>query len=102
MSEIPVRIEAVPLSTLHRGASGIVHRVVSSDQATVGDVEGSTVSRRLAEIGFVPGEAFEIIEEVWPGGDPMAIRIGTSMFALRRREAQDVLVDVLPAGARAP
>lgn len=84
----------VPLSQLHRGARGVVQGVIASDQATVGDVQGSTVSRRLVEIGFVAGESFEVIAEVWPGGDPMAVRIGGSLFALRRREAQDVLVEV--------
>ena len=58
----------------------------------IGDLAGSTVVRRLLEIGFVPGEQIEVIEEIRPGGDPIAVRIGTSMFALRRREAQAVLV----------
>jgi ferrous iron transport protein A len=48
----------------------------------------------LREIGFVPGEPIEVVEEVWPGGDPMAVRIGTTIFALRRREARSVVVQV--------
>jgi ferrous iron transport protein A len=59
---------------------------------TIGDVAGSTIARRLLEVGFVPGERIEVIEEIRPGGDPIAVRIGSSMFALRRREAQAVLV----------
>jgi len=31
---------------------------------------------------------------VWPGDDPMAVRVGSTVFALRRREAQAVLVQV--------
>ncbi|HXL96761.1 MAG TPA: FeoA family protein [Steroidobacteraceae bacterium] len=69
------------LAQLHKGARGVVSAVASS----------STV-RRLMELGFVPGERIEVIEEVRPGGDPIAVRIGTSMFALRRREAQAVMV----------
>jgi ferrous iron transport protein A len=46
------------------------------------------------ELGFIAGERIEVIEEVQPGGDPIAVRIGSSMFALRRREAQAVLVQV--------
>jgi ferrous iron transport protein A len=45
-------------------------------------------------VGFVPGEHFEVIEEIRPGGDPIAVRIGSSIFALRRREAQAVLVQL--------
>jgi ferrous iron transport protein A len=47
---------------------------------------------RLLEIGFVPGEPFEIIAETRPGGDPLAVRIGGSCFALRRSEVQAVMV----------
>ena len=52
------------------------------------------ISQRVDEIRgvLVPGEQIEVIEEIRPGGDPIAVRIGTSMFALRRREAQAVLV----------
>jgi ferrous iron transport protein A len=46
------------------------------------------------ELGFVPGERIEVIEEQRPGGDPIAVRVGCSMFALRRREAQAVMVRV--------
>jgi Fe2+ transport system protein FeoA len=35
-----------------------------------------------------------VVREIWPGGDPMAVRIGASLFALRRREAQSVLVSL--------
>ena len=49
---------------------------------------------RLIELGFVPGESFEVIAESLPGGDPIAVRIGGSCFALRRREAAAVLVSV--------
>jgi ferrous iron transport protein A len=74
------------LATLRKGARGTVISVGIDDEA------GSSVVRRLLEIGFVPGEQLEVIEEIRPGGDPIAVRIGTSMFALRRREAQAVLV----------
>lgn len=82
------------LATLHKGDRGTVISVGNDGVAGVliGDVAGSTVVRRLLEIGFVPGERVEVIEEIRPGGDPIAVRIGSSMFALRRREAQAVLV----------
>jgi ferrous iron transport protein A len=84
------------LASLRKGARGVVTAVGldGAARAAIGDVAGSTIARRLLEIGFVPGERVEIIEEIRPGGDPIAVRIGSSMFALRRREAQAVLVQL--------
>ncbi len=65
---------------------------VREDDAVLDDETGATVVMRLIEIGFVAGEKFEIIAESRPGGDPMAIRIGGTCFALRRREASAVMV----------
>ena len=86
--------EAVPLSTLRKGMRGVVERVVDGDAGLAGDAADATIGRRLVEIGFVPGETIHIIEQIWPGGDPIAVRIGSTVFALRRREASAVLVRV--------
>jgi ferrous iron transport protein A len=83
----------VPLSALHKGAQGTITSV-RDDGAALGDETGGTVVMRLIELGFVPGESFEIIAESLPGGDPVAVRIGGSCFALRRREAAAVMVSV--------
>lgn len=92
------------LAQLHKGSRGVVAEVSESGDANLlmGDVRGASVSRRLLEIGFVPGEAVEVIGEVHPGGDPIAVRIGNTIFALRRREAQPVLVRVERSGVEAP
>ncbi|MGC2463339.1 MAG: FeoA family protein [Steroidobacteraceae bacterium] len=98
------------LARLHKGARGVVSAVAEGmgkgtgksaaagvnpgPAITIGDVAGSTIVRRLMELGFVPGERIEVIEELRPGGDPIAVRIGSSIFALRRREAQAVMVQV--------
>ena len=87
-------VETVPLATLRKGEGGIVAQVLEGDAGIVGDEAGATIGRRLIEIGFVPGERVRIIEQVWPGGDPMAVRVGSTVFALRRREARAVLVQV--------
>jgi ferrous iron transport protein A len=87
--ETPV---ALPLASLPKGTRGVVAAVSGTDGEQIGDVAGSTISRRLLEIGFLPGERIEIIEQIWPGGDPIAVRVGASIFALRRREAQAVMV----------
>ena len=88
------------LATLRKGARGTVISVgatgamgaAGTAELKIGDVAGSTVVRRLLEIGFIPGEPIEIVEVSRPGGDPIAVRIGSSLFALRRREAQAVMV----------
>ena len=92
---VPFRIPMPPvsLSSLRKGARGTVAHVREDPQA-LGDEAQSTVSRRLLELGFIPGEALEVVAEIWPGGDPMAVRLGNTLFALRRREAGAVLVAV--------
>jgi ferrous iron transport protein A len=83
----------VSLSSLRKGARGTVADVREDSQA-LGDEAQSTLSRRLLVLGFIPGEALEVVAEIWPGGDPMAVRLGNTLFALRRREAGAVLVAV--------
>jgi ferrous iron transport protein A len=84
--------DPVTLATLRKGERGVVVEVLDRDVAAVGDVADSTICRRLIEIGFVAGEPVEIVAAAWPGGDPLAVRIGASVFALRRREALAVLI----------
>jgi len=82
---------SVSLGSLRKGARGVVTDV-RDDAQSLGDEAQSTVSRRLLELGFIPGEAIEVVEEIWPGGDPIAVRLGNTTFALRRREAGAVMV----------
>jgi len=83
----------ISLAAMKKGARGTVAEV-TDDAQSLGDETHSTLSRRLLELGFVPGEALEVVAAVWPGGDPIAVRLGNTTFALRRREAQSVLVAV--------
>lgn len=86
----------VSLASLGQGARGVIFDV-RDDAQSLGDEAQSTVSRRLLELGFVAGETVEVISVVWPGGDPMAVRLGNTTFALRRREATAVLVELQAA-----
>jgi ferrous iron transport protein A len=45
------------------------------------------LTRRLMEIGFIPGEPVQILHKGFFGGEPIAVRVGHSTFALRRFEA---------------
>jgi ferrous iron transport protein A len=83
----------VSLALLSKGSRGTVMSV-RQDEQCIGDEAQSTVGRRLLELGFVPGESVEILAEVWPGRDPIAVRVGRSTFAVRRREAASILVSV--------
>jgi ferrous iron transport protein A len=78
---------------MRKGARGVV-TAMADDRQSLGDEAQSTLSRRLLELGFVPGERVEVVQQIWPGGDPMAVRVGNTIFALRRREAAAVLVAV--------
>ncbi len=74
------------LDTLAAGQGGTVIHLAP----THGDVD---VSRRLMELGFVPGERIRMLRRGLQGG-PLAIKVGQSTFALRRFEA--ALVSVKP------
>jgi ferrous iron transport protein A len=50
------------------------------------------LGRRLAELGFLPGEAVRIVARGLMARAPLAVRIGTSTFALRLFEAACVRV----------
>ena len=52
------------------------------------------LARRLMEIGFIPGEPVQVLHKGFFGGEPIAVRIGHSTFALRRFEA--ALISVTP------
>ena len=51
--------------------------------------------QQLADLGFTPGETAMVMRRGWPSGDPLAVRIGSSTFALRRAEAACVRVEPL-------
>jgi ferrous iron transport protein A len=77
------------LDTLAAGQGGtVIHLAPSELHGGAGDV-----SRRLMELGFVPGERIRMLRRGLQGG-PLAIKVGQSTFALRRFEA--ALVSVKP------
>ena len=58
--------------------------------------EAADLAERLAEIGFLPGERVRVLARAL-FGEPLAVRVGSDTFALRRAEAACVLVVALPA-----
>ena len=77
------------LNELPNGAFATVTRVVP----TSGDVDAVAL-RRLAEIGFIPGEPVQLLRRGPGGREPLAVLIGDTMFGLRLLEAQCVEVRV--------
>ena len=70
------------LADLKRGESRTVVSVRGED----------AVTRRLMEMGVVPGVSVSMIKSA-PFGDPLEIRVRGYSLALRRNEAQTVEVD---------
>jgi ferrous iron transport protein A len=70
--------------------SGTPARVVSVSPG--GGSAQLELARRLAELGFLPGEAIRIIARGFMARAPIAVRIGTGTFALRLFEAACIRV----------
>lgn len=83
-------VSQITLDTLAVGASATVMHVAAGEAAE----DGVSLARRLMELGFVPGEKIRMLKRGMPGGEPLAIRVGNSTFALRRFEA--ALVSIQP------
>ena len=71
------------LDTLPKGGHAVIEKV---EQRAPLD----PIATRLGELGFVPGEAVQVVATGPMGRDPIAVRLGTSRFALRRGEAARV------------
>ena len=76
------------LSHLRKGERASVIGLADSKAA-----EHVAMRRRLLELGFVQGETIRIVAESFPGRDPIAVRVGTATFALRRHEAALIHVE---------
>jgi ferrous iron transport protein A len=77
-------LDQVPLATAF-----VIHEVVYPE-------DGRGWNQRLEELGFLPGERVLVLTRGRPGGDPLAVRVGHSTFALRRVEAACVQVRPWP------
>lgn len=80
------------LADVRRGDRGVVIAVSPETMAGVPAEEREELERRLLEIGFVEGARIEVLHEGFIGRDPIAVRLDDMRVALRRREAQGVLV----------
>ncbi len=75
------------LSSLKRGDHARIHHIAASD----------SLSRKLLEMGIEEGMEVTLLHEGPIRRDPMAIRLGDRIIALRRRDADGILVEAVPA-----
>lgn len=69
---------------------GLLARVVA---VTPGESTAPVeIAQRLAELGFLPGERVRIVARGFLAREPIAVRVGTGTFALRRFEAACIRV----------
>ncbi len=76
------------LSDLANGASATVTGVSGASA----EVDDSTL-RRLGELGFIPGEPVQLLRRGPGGREPLAVRVGETLFALRLVEARCIEVN---------
>lgn len=89
----------IPLGHGHKGLKGIVTSVGQADfaKSSIDDPFSEELERRLLEIGFVEGAEVEILHEGFIGKDPIAVRVDDMSVALRRREANAIMIRPLKA-----
>lgn len=80
----------VRLGALHKGAQAEITGLDESAACTP-LLEGE-LERRLIEMGLVEGACVEVLHEGFPGRDPIAVRVNDHTVALRRSEANAVIV----------
>ena len=72
---------------------GFRGRILALDpESAPGALPPDELERRLVEMGFVEGETVELRHQGPLGRDPIAVRIGTATFGLRRSEARAIVV----------
>lgn len=86
----------ISLAQLKRGQSA---RVTSVRLPQEGHGHDVSLVLRLLEIGFVPEEIVRVVALGPSGGEPMAVRVGGTLFALRRHEAEHIRVQRLDSGS---
>jgi ferrous iron transport protein A len=88
MGTILIYTWGMKLTDLKTGTTAHVVSVVPAVDGTA----PLEMTRRLAELGFLPGEAVRVVARGLLSRDPIAVRIGTGTFALRLFEAACIRV----------
>lgn len=77
----------------------LIERLSRGEVATISAIDRAGLdpetARRLHELGFDEGVDVELLHRAPFGGDPMAVRVGNMVVALRRSMAR--LIEIAPA-----
>lgn len=79
--------------------SDLPHRISAIVEMVEDRAPNDGIARRLRELGFVAGEAVQVMASGPVGAEPLLIQIGYTRFALRRTEAARVRVRTQGADA---
>ena len=75
------------LADLPNGAAATVDHVVAD-----GAPLDAQQLQRLGALGFLPGEPVQVLRRGPGGREPLAVQVGSSLFALRLAEARCIAV----------
>ena len=78
---------SIPLGGLRRGTKGHIEAILDAP-----DQDGQSAADHLRSLGFAEDLAIEVLHHSPFGGDPFAVRVGAMTIALRRAEANLVMV----------
>ena len=67
-------------------------RILAAVERVEDHMPNDAIARRLRDLGFVAGEAVEVIAAGPLGAEPLLVQVGFTRFALRRTEADRVLI----------
>src|SRR5579864_6436827 len=85
---------AVRLSAARPGDRGVIVDVRAESHPGDHGVGVEELQRRLLEFGFVEGARIEVLHEGAIWRDPIAVRLDDMRIGLRRRDAEDVWVQL--------
>lgn len=84
----------VRLSEAAPGDQGVIVDVRAESHPAAHGVDMHELQRRLLEFGFVEGARIKVLHEGAIRHDPIAVRLDDMRIALRRRDAEDVWVQL--------
>lgn len=83
--------DIIKLSQARRGDHGVIVQVGVQSHYQGDAVE---LERRLLELGFVEGAHVELLHEGLFGRDPIAMKVDDMRVALRRHEAESLMIQL--------
>jgi len=97
----PTEVETAPepgvsvrLSQARPGDRGVIVDVRAETHPGDHGVALAELQRRLLEFGFVEGARIEVLHEGAIRRDPIAVKLDDMRVALRRRDAEDVWIQL--------